>query len=91
MTNQVIYKYPLLEETVQELTFFYDSKILTAQMQDGKICIWAMGTPSEFTRKVWVLIFGTGQPFGYDTTELIYINTIQIGLGVWHIFYREIE
>ena len=83
-----IYKYTL--EIKQEQTICFDGspEILTAQMQDGHIVLWATVYLGERTapEKRRILIFGTGQEI--PNRVITYISTVQSEGLVWHIFYN---
>ena len=83
-----IYKYPLLvlDTQVVELPVVHD--ILTVQVQNEEVCLWAMVDTSETSKeKVVIRMFGTGHPVP-DSPGIEYISTIQLSGGslVFHIF-----
>lgn len=61
-------------------------KILTAQMQNGGIKVWALVDTDQGYDSINFYTIGTGEGFPqvYNAT---YINTIQDGYMSWHIFY----
>lgn len=87
---KTIYKYQIKIEASQEVVMTKSSEILTAQIQNDVVCIWAIVDPNEIsTEKRNIEIFGTGQLIGEDLEpDLKYISTVQTnGTGyVWHIF-----
>lgn len=79
-----IYKYPL--EVIEEQTIdMHEGDILTLQLQDGKPVLWAEVDPSSIS-KVTILCYGTGQDIKED--RIIYLNTVQIGVFVWHYYMK---
>ena len=81
-----IWKFTLKVTDDQSIAMPKGAKILSAQEQYGKPCIWAIVDPDaeEETRKF--RIFGTGHPFDLDESSAEFIGTGQcVGL-VWHIF-----
>lgn len=61
--------------------------ILTAQMQRGRLCVWAMVDTNVICEPTHFRIFGTGNP----VTGLYgqYIGTVQDGGLVWHVFAEQ--
>lgn len=85
---KTIYKYPLSTTDEQAVNMRYDTKILKADVQNGVICLWGMVDSEEegIVSRVFRII-GTGHPIE-DHKELTYINTIQSGSFVWHVFEK---
>jgi hypothetical protein len=90
MKQPRIWKYTLEMLDRQALRLPKNSRILTAQMQEdfyGRIQLWALVDASELEGElVDIYIIGTGNPFEPDPEELKYINTVQVGSLVWHVF-----
>lgn len=57
--------------------------ILSAQMQDDKICIWANVEPNRSNRGRVVHVVGTGWDLDHSG---LYVGTVQAGPLVWHVF-----
>ena len=77
-----IYKYELKEGSVE---MPIGAKILTIQTQNNRPYIWALvdiDVECEFRN---FAIVGTGHDFP-EADDFTYINTIQDGPFVWHIF-----
>lgn len=87
-----IYKYILKAEDEQILKLPIGSKILTAQVQRGEICLWALVTGSFTAAERTICIHGTGHPIA-KAYNLTYISTVQLDGGslVFHIFERTKE
>jgi hypothetical protein len=80
-----IWKFEInLFQTIIELPAGY--KIIDVQEQNGNICLWAIVDPNNELSKVETRAIGTGMnvPEGYN-----YLSTVQQGVFVWHIFFRE--
>lgn len=86
---RTIWKFTLNSNMDQPVQMPGNSKILTAQMQDGKICLWATVTPGVPIGQRLIKIYGTG--WDMDTTIHPYIATVQDGALVWHIFDGDFE
>ncbi len=91
--NAVIYKYPLSLEgrDVKEVRMPRGASVLTAQMQNGVLCLWALvpqdGAPhfgAEEDRRF--LVVGTGHTLPESPTR--YLGTVQLmgGALVLHVF-----
>jgi hypothetical protein len=60
-------------------------EIISAQEQDGSICIWAIVDPEKKPTDVWIAIYGTGSPLRNINQQ--FIATVQMNDGlVWHLF-----
>jgi hypothetical protein len=78
-----IYKYQIIHGTV---LMPKGAKILTAQIQDDKPVMWALVDTSQPMKPRNFEVMYTGQNF--DDTGLKYIQTVQDGPLVLHIFER---
>lgn len=63
-----------------------NAKIISAQNQSGKICIWAIVNPENLRENRMFRVYGTGNPFNGDNVNLEFIATIQDRIFVWHLF-----
>jgi len=77
-----IWKYTL-HPGVQDVAMPEDSLVLTVQLQQGIITLWARVKPSAPTSIRTFVVLGTGQPFAND--RLVYIGTVQDHWLVWHV------
>lgn len=85
----IIYKYPLELVSEQTLVLPVGSKVLSVQMQHGVPTVWALhelGSTAAQT-EVLVALTATGEQFHVDNWN--YIDTLQNGEHVWHVFMRE--
>ena len=81
---KTIYKYPVPVTDRPTILLPDAAEILTVQVQDGNIMLWAVADPEKpiHNRRLW--LYGTGHPMW--GTEGRYIATVQTGKLVWHIF-----
>jgi len=83
-----IYKYtiPLQDEISVEMPT--GAEILSSQVQNGEIQVWAKVEPAAICRPVLFRIIGTGHPF--PDGEWQFVDTVQCHGGdlVFHIFYQ---
>ena len=77
-----IYKYELKEGGVE---MPIGAKILTIQDQNNRAYIWALVDIDAECEFRYFAIAGTGEDFP-EADDFTYINTIQDGQFVWHIF-----
>jgi len=82
-----IYKYPInpgfngvwIVDIPQEATFLYAGLDPT-----GQLCMWWEIDPDEEATPCTFCIVGTGQE--YDPNEWVYLQTVQDGRFMWHLF-----
>ena len=81
-----IYKYELSIESNQTLTMPRGSKILSIQLQQERLYLWAIVNNQNDAKERRFTIVGTGHEF--NLSGLRYISTVQQrgGALVWHIF-----
>lgn len=84
---KTIYKYPILIEDKQVVSMPINAEILTAQIQNGVPCIWALVDTSSPLSDVLVRVYPTGGEVA-TSPNLKYCGTFQmIGGGlVFHVF-----
>lgn len=93
---QRIYKYVLQVAAYQELKLDEDAKVLSVQVQHGKICMWSIvpmrmnAQLHESKRRIHMV--GTGHPMP-DVENLVYIGTVQLEEGylVLHVFMENLR
>lgn len=85
-----IWKFPLKFDDVQEITLPEGFKILSVQMQNDNLCMWArvetIKAVHMITKKIH--IYGTGSNSD-STIHLDYLGTVQDSPFVWHIFMEK--
>ena len=79
-----IYKYSLELLDFQKVEMPEGFEILTAQIQNGVLCIWAIVNPENKTTKVEFEILSTGEQMEQERRR--YVGTAQDGALVWHVF-----
>lgn len=87
-----IYKYPLVGESdFHKVDIPIASKILTAQLKDDVINIWALVNPELATKTYTFYVYGTGWLLQSGAWDMIYINSVQQGGNIWHVFVKEYD
>ena len=91
--NKTIYKYNLRfsYSGKDSLELPIDSEILSCQLQNDEIMLWALVNPNEKqTESRYFEFFGTGHEVGCDMgIERKFINTVLFSDGlVFHVFER---
>lgn len=82
---KTIHKYQLTDNVIK---MRLDAQVLTAQIQRGEICLWAMVNDEAPMEEREFRIIGTGHPVN-ESWRLIYIGTVQTSDGlVFHVFER---
>lgn len=80
-----VYKYEI-DKSIEKISMPFGAKILSAQIQKDKICLWAeVDTENETTQRAFI-IFGTGHDINFKNDEISYLATVQQGIFVWHIY-----
>lgn len=83
---QTIYKQQLELTDKQNITIPLDSRFLSVQIQHGSICIWyLLNKEQKETTDLTIHIYGTGHPIEEQVGT--YLDTVQMGPLVWHVFY----
>lgn len=82
-----IFKYNLRVETTQVLKLPIGAEILSIQNQNGQLALWCLVPPSRGVENVHFLIYGTGESI--PEIEKKYLDTVQVGPYVWHVFKKE--
>lgn len=81
---QEIWKFSLEIVGTQPVVMPEHANILSAHVQDGTICLWALVDPTWKDETREIELVGTGHLFdsGYRT----FIGTVQYPPYVWHVF-----
>lgn len=79
-----IWKYELALVNEQKISLPKTSKILSVQVQNNKLCLWAIVDSSEFKTDRTIAIIATGNDCWCSSWN--YIGTVQESHCVWHIF-----
>jgi hypothetical protein len=85
---KTIYKYTLELADHQTIEVPADAEFLTAQMQNGKLCVWAIVDTDNLTEKEYFVIVGTGSGMPDRPKILQFLGTVQQAGGalIWHVF-----
>jgi len=85
-----IFKYELEATDVQTVSMPFAAEILSAQVQHGRIRIWAKVDPTRDCEGRTIVIAGTGHEINEPGGRLVFIDTVQLHGGslVFHVFER---
>lgn len=88
---KTIYKYNLQFETHIELQLPVNAKILSVQVQNGSLCLWALVDPDLNSETRVFDVIGTGHTIRNRESAIInnlykHLSTVQIGQLVFHVF-----
>lgn len=86
--HNTIFTYELNLVDRQDLSLPIGAKILSAQIQREKICIWAMVDSKEKKENRTIAIVGTGNPLPKINPDekMVHVDTVQLHSMVWHVF-----
>ena len=87
---KTIWKFPLRLTNHQLIDMPVHAQILSAQVQDGVMTLWAVVNPDSPKMPHTIAIYGTGN---YITDENLgtFIGTLQVDWMVWHIFDQGVK
>lgn len=80
-----IWKWPLELTDRQEMMMPVGARVITAQIQAGKVTIWAEVNEQAKRRSRAFWIIGTGNPFPQEVA-LVYIASVQMPPFMWHVY-----
>ncbi len=82
-----IRKYELEVTNEQEIFLPKTATILDIQLQNGKICLWALFNPLHVHGSRSIYIFGAGKDVPRDLiVDVARRSTVQIDQHTWHVF-----
>ena len=84
-----VWKFPLALKDEQSVRMPTGSEILTVQVQQGAIYLWALVAPKAPLVARTFMIFGTGDDISEEGPRLAYIGTVQQGAFMVHVFEKE--
>jgi hypothetical protein len=89
--SAVIWKYPLQITDVQVISVPEGSIPLTAQIQDGTLCIWVkVEDPDAHKVLQTIHVYGTGNPLP-EPKWRVYVGSVQEKIrglsAVWHVYW----
>lgn len=85
---KTIYKYQLEITDEQEVALPLGAQILSVQMQNGILCLWAFVDSEAYPIARTIRVFGTGNPFPELGTHQ-HLGTVQQPPCVWHVFEKK--
>lgn len=82
----VIYKYTITIAEKQTINMPTSAHVLSVQVQQGMICIWAVVSPSSLEGETEIYMYGTGHTM--ESNRKSFIGTVQLDKGelVFHVF-----
>jgi len=84
-----IWKYEVEVTDMQVVEMPDVSNIISAQVQDDKICLWVeVDTDDDVVKDVVIEVFGTGNKISDTSKERRFIDTVQFHGGelVFHVY-----
>lgn len=83
-----IWKYPIERKDRQVVRIPAPARVLSAAIQNGKLCIWALVDTDCDELNVTVNISGTGHVIAAPTEVVLarYVGTVMDPPFVWHVF-----
>lgn len=86
---RTIWKFTLQITDMQKVRMPAGAKILSVQKQGFHVCLWAMVNTEQPLETRHIEILGTGNPISEGVgVSRTFIDTVQDGPLVWHIFER---
>ena len=82
---KTIYKFPLSITDEQTVSMPRGSQVLSVQMQNEQLNVWALVNTENLQEQRKFRIFGTGNPVDVDGNWK-FVGTVQERMFVWHIF-----
>jgi hypothetical protein len=85
-----IFKYELEVTDEQQILLPEHARILSVQVQNGRLCLWALVNDGALTnRRRTFRVVGTGHPVP-DNEYLAFLGTVQMhgGALVFHVFEK---
>jgi hypothetical protein len=87
MSDNTIWKFELEVTDLQEVVMPSGAEILSVGNQDGKLCLWAMVSPTA-TQDIEIIGTGNTIPHTPSYVERVLIGTVIMPPFVWHVFER---
>ncbi len=84
MSTKRIFKYPLEITDKQTIAMPANAELLSVQVQNQQLCLWALVDTMLPERETEIAIYGTGNPIPDNTGW--HIDTCQLNGLVWHVF-----
>jgi hypothetical protein len=84
---RAIWKFPVPLDVRPRLWMPKGAKVLTFQVQGGKLCVWAEVDTEATTETRYFAVHGTGMEMPNGTADSdVYVGTVQISGFVWHLY-----
>lgn len=80
-----IFKYHVGTNGVSRVRLPIDAKVLSTNVQDGKVQIWAEVDDEAALEDRHFIVYGTGHEM-LDTEHQVYVGTIFDNPFVWHVY-----
>lgn len=87
--RKTIWKFQLVVDDLQKVLMPAGAEIRSVQLQHGQLCLWAMVDPDAAKEPRLIKIHGTGNPSIDTMHQRTFIDTVQMGQFVWHVFERK--
>ena len=87
-----IWKFPLSvdDRSYAVVLMPREATVISAQMQLGRLCVWAHVDTNAVVEKRTFRVFGTGWEMPSDFTEIYrFIATVQDEPFVWHVYEQQ--
>ena len=84
---KVIYKYILKVLGLNLIQTYAGAEILSAGVDaNGDLCAWMLVDTSKPAAERGIIVVGTGWDLGDDWNNPRFINTVNTGPYIWHVF-----
>lgn len=84
--RHTIYKYQVDVLAAQSIKMNQDAHILSVQVQETKLCIWAAVDSTRPLVHRNIAILGTGHHYDGEIPVEKHLGTVQLNGYVWHLF-----
>jgi hypothetical protein len=81
-----IWKFSIITRDRQLVSMPKGAEIVSTQVQNGIICLWAFVDPNAEQEPTYIEVVGTGWQIPSHLSRENYIATVQDGQLVWHVF-----
>lgn len=83
-----VWKYTLDPHDKQDLLLPKQAILLSVQIQEGNITLWALVNPDMEKESRTFFIYGTDEDINRHNEVVKYVATVQTPPYVWHIFEK---
>ena len=85
---RTINKYKLATTDTQTLQLTQYCEILSVQSQGGIMQVWVEEDTTMPKKDITFLTFATGADLSSAPTDMTFLDTVQAGAFVWHVFVK---